>query len=149
MYVSIQCFLKFGGGLTVDSDIYSLNICINIVDGCAFIRPCSLSGDRWDFQVLIVWCQVPYERSHAQSGRKWRWTFRVNAMSQQLWPRLLLSHSVSLLASGKVIVTLVHGEEGVKCWLWTFATIIIHLVNWIYVCFWTVMPCSNNYSDIW
>lgn len=40
--------------LTVNGDVYSLDVCVDIVDSCAFVRPCSLSGDRWDFQVLVV-----------------------------------------------------------------------------------------------
>lgn len=48
-------FSFFGqSGLTVDGDVYGLDVCIDIVDGCAFVSPSSMSGDRWDFQVLIV-----------------------------------------------------------------------------------------------
>lgn len=40
--------------LTVDGDVDGLNICVDIVDSCALVRPGSLPGDGWDFQVLIV-----------------------------------------------------------------------------------------------
>lgn len=61
--------MLFDSGLTVDGDVYGLHICVNIVNSCAFVRPRSLSGDRWDFQVLIIWCQVPCERSHKAAER--------------------------------------------------------------------------------
>ncbi len=61
-------FFFWRSALTVDSDVYSLDICVDIINSCAFVCSCSLSGDRWDFQVLIVGCQVPCERSHTQSS---------------------------------------------------------------------------------
>lgn len=90
------------GRLTVDGDVYSLHICVDVIDSCALVRARSLPADRWDFQVLIIWCHVPYERSHTESGRKWRWSFRANAASQQLWPPCSFPERVAAQASQKV-----------------------------------------------
>lgn len=49
-------------GLTVDGDIYGLNIGANIIDSCAFIRPSSLSANRGYFQILVFWCQISCEK---------------------------------------------------------------------------------------
>lgn len=41
-------------GLTVDSDVYSLNVRVDIIDSRAFVNPCLLFGDGGDFQQLII-----------------------------------------------------------------------------------------------
>lgn len=55
-----QHLTELNRGLTVDGDVDSLGICVDVVDSCAFVSSCSVSGDRWNFQVLIVCCQIPY-----------------------------------------------------------------------------------------
>lgn len=48
-------FLSINGGrLTVDGDVDGLDICVDVIDSCALIRPRSLPADRWDFQVLVI-----------------------------------------------------------------------------------------------
>lgn len=51
------------GLLTVDGDVYCLNICVNVIDSCALVCPSSLPADRWDFQVLVIRCHISCKRS--------------------------------------------------------------------------------------
>lgn len=67
LFKYFQCsFISQSSGLTVDGDIHSLDVCVDIIDSCALVCPCSLSGDRWDLQVLIIWCHVAYKGSDTQ-----------------------------------------------------------------------------------
>lgn len=88
-------FLSINGGrLTVDGDVDGLDICVDVIDSCALIRPRSLPADRWDFQVLVIWCHVPCERSRTHKAEKKERKKKsgdghlgVEAKSQHLWPR--------------------------------------------------------------
>lgn len=51
---SLQFLSINGGQLTVDGDVDGLDICVDVIDSCALIRPRSLPADRWDFQVLVI-----------------------------------------------------------------------------------------------
>lgn len=88
-------FLSINGGrLTVDCDVDGLDICVDVIDSCALVRPRSLPADRWDFQVLVIWCHVPYERSRTHKAEKKErkkisgdGPLGVEVQSQHSWPR--------------------------------------------------------------
>lgn len=110
-------FLSINGGrLTVDGDVDGLDICVDVIDSCALVRPRSLPADRWDFQVLVIWCHVPYERSRThkaeKNGRKrrkkWRRSFRGWGAESTLVASALISCAAPSLQS--------MSKEHADCW---------------------------------
>lgn len=132
-------YIQQRSGLTVDCDIYSLDICVDVVNSCALICPCSLPGDRWDFQVLIIWCHVPYESSGTHNGRNWSGSFGVNDQVNSCGLDCYL-HNVSVWPVGKYIFYIGAHIDGKKVTI--LVTLVIQLQ--IYVIFFSfLLKCDS------